>query len=53
MYYGWRKGYHRGVKDKRRLKEIKKIIEGGAESMPFASWYFVQNVGHGHKVERN
>jgi len=30
------------------LKEIKKIIEGGAESMPFVSWYFVQNVGHGH-----
>jgi len=31
-----------------RLKEIKKIIEGGAESMPFVSWYFVQKVGHGH-----
>jgi len=34
------------------LKEIKKIIEGGAESMPFVSWYFVQNVGHGHNYDK-
>jgi len=31
------------------VKEIKKIIEGSAEFIPFVSWCFVQNVGHGHK----
>lgn len=29
-----------------------KKIEGGAESMPFAYYYFVQNLGRGHNYGR-